>query len=71
MFLKRPPIPIWGIGPSFAFLLGGVDMTAFFIWLLFYSFFELCLEIKWLRLPYVSCFGFCSREDIKIMEPMQ
>ena len=25
-------IPIWGIGPSFAFLLGGAVMTAFFIW---------------------------------------
>ena len=25
-------IPVWGIGPSFAFLLGGAVMTAFFIW---------------------------------------
>ena len=25
-------IPIWGVGPSFAILLGGAVMTAFFIW---------------------------------------
>ena len=25
-------IPVWGIGPSFSFLLGGAATTAFFIW---------------------------------------